>query len=34
MNNNPLPLEKQFQVQVEVQKLDFYLKTNPEAAHE
>ena len=34
MNNNPLPLEKQFQVQLEVQKLDIYLKDNPEQAHE
>ncbi|MDJ0649606.1 MAG: hypothetical protein QNJ60_12955 [Xenococcaceae cyanobacterium MO_188.B19] len=34
MENNSLPLEKQFKVQLEVQKLDFYLKKNPEQAHE
>ncbi|MDJ0648277.1 MAG: hypothetical protein QNJ60_06165 [Xenococcaceae cyanobacterium MO_188.B19] len=34
MNNNSLPLEKEFKVQLEVQKLDFYLKKNPEQAHE
>ncbi len=34
MNNNSLPLEKQFQVQLEVQKLDIYLRENPEQAHE
>ena len=34
MNNNSLPLEKEFKVQLEVQKLDFYLRNNPEKAHE
>ncbi len=34
MNNNSLSLEEEFKVQVEVQKLDFYLKENPEQAHE
>ncbi len=34
MNNNFLSLEAEFQVQVQLQDLDFYLKNNPEQAHE
>ncbi len=34
MNNNSLPLEEEFKVQLEVQKLDFELQKNPEKAKE